>query len=109
MKNQLVKVYQGVITEDEEDISLPQLCSHCQLEPEEVFELVNEGILAPVGRSNYTWRFRFTTIERVKKVRRLQRDFELNLSGTALAIHLLDKIEELEAISRQTVGKSNLL
>ena len=100
MKNQIVKVYQGVVTEDEEDISLVQLCSHCGLTPEEIIELVEEGILDPPGTSKHEWRFTFTTIERVRKVKRLQHDFDLNASGVAFAMHLLDRIEELEALVR---------
>ena len=97
MNNQIVKIYQGVITEDEKDINLIQLCSYCKLTPEYIEELVNEGLLDPQGISKHEWRFTFTSIERVKKVKRLQRDFELNLPGVDFALHLMERIEKLES------------
>ena len=97
MNNHIVKVYQGVITEDEEDINLIQLCSYCELTPDYIMELVNEGLLDPQGDSKHDWRFTFTTIERVNKVKRLQRDLELNLPGVAFALHLMERIEKLES------------
>lgn len=94
----MVKVFQGVIIEEEEDISLVQLCSYCKMTPEEIVELINEGLLDPQGPTKHEWRFAFTNIERVKKAKRLQRDFELNMPGVAFAIHLLDRIEQLESM-----------
>ena len=64
---------------------------------EDILELVNEGILEPIGGPKREWRFTYNTITRVKKVRRLQKDFELNLSASGFVMHLLDRIEEMEA------------
>jgi len=98
MNNQLEKIFEGIITEHENNISLFELCRFCNLTSDFIAELVSEGILEPVGESKHEWQFTFTTIERVKKVKRLQNDFELNLPGAGLAIHLLDRIEELERL-----------
>ena len=97
MNNQIEKVYSGIIIEEEEYISLIHLCRLWNHSQEEILELVNEGILEPIGGPKHEWKFTFSTITRVKKVRRLQKDFELNLSASGLVMHLLDRIEELEA------------
>lgn len=96
MENNIVRVYYGTIMEEEEDITLVQLCNYCRLEPGRIIEMVEEGILDPSGRSKNEWRFTFTSVERVRKVQRLRRDFELSIQGAALALDLLDRIEELE-------------
>lgn len=98
MDNQMEKVYSGILVEHEEEISLHRLCRFCNHTQEEIIELVNEGILEPMGTSKHEWRFTFSTVSRVKKVRRLQKDFELNLPASGLVIHLLDRIEELESM-----------
>ncbi len=96
MNSELEKIYQGIIIDEEEDINLVQLCNYCKLKQETIIEMVNEGIVEPVGQSKVEWRFSFTTVERVNRVKRLQRDFELTLSGVGLAMDLLDRIETLE-------------
>jgi chaperone modulatory protein CbpM len=98
MKYNIIQVCQGKILEDENDLSLIQLCDICNLTPELIIEMVNEGILDPNGESKRAWRFSFTIVERIRKVQRLQNDFNINLAGAALALHLLEKIEQLETI-----------
>jgi chaperone modulatory protein CbpM len=82
--NQFEKVYQGIIIEEDADINLIHLCRLCNHSPKEIVELVNEGILVPLGRVKHKWRLTFTSIEQVKKAKRLQRDFELNFPGVLL-------------------------
>lgn len=98
MKYNIIQVCHGKILDDENDLSLIQLCKICNLTPELIIEMVNEGILDPTGESKKVWRFSFTVVERVRKVQRLQIDFNVNLAGAALALHLLEKIEQLETI-----------
>ncbi|MFA5669305.1 MAG: chaperone modulator CbpM [Balneolaceae bacterium] len=97
MNRQSEKVYEGVIVTENEYISLIYLCQNCNHSEDEIIELVEEGILEPIGDAEHEWRFHYEAISRIKKVRRLQRDFELDLSATGLIIHLLDRIEELES------------
>jgi chaperone modulatory protein CbpM len=97
MKYQIIKIHQGKLTE-QEDLNLFQFCRLCDLPPERIMALVEEGILEPEGKSRREWRFAFDSIFRAQKVHRLQKDLELNLAGTALAIRLLDRIDQLETM-----------
>jgi len=90
----IIKLHEGRVVDDEE-ISLMQLSRICHLPPEFVVELVDEGILEPDGDSASSWRFSFSMVERVKTVARFQHDLDVNLPGAALALELLDRIEEL--------------
>lgn len=97
MKYNIIEVYQGEVIDDENDLSLNQLCHMCRMKPAMIVEMVDEGILDPSGRGVKSWRFSYTTVDRILKVRRLQNDLKVNLAGAALALHLLEMIEQLEA------------
>lgn len=101
MGKEIERIYQGIIIDDEEDVSMIRLCRICDHSPDEIIELVEEGILEPRGRSKREWRFSFISVERVQRIKRLKRDFDLTTSGVGLALHLLDRIEELEALLKR--------
>lgn len=91
----------GQVIEEETLITLDELCRHCTLESEEVVTLVREGVLDPANdavdwASAGHWRFHISSVWRVRTVVRLQRDLGVNLPGAALALELLDRIEELQ-------------
>lgn len=94
---------------DEEEISLADLSRSCRVHAEWVMELVDEGVIEPRGvRESVAapqWRFSATTIVRVQKARRLQRDLGVNLPGVALALELLDRIDTLEKRLRAASGR----
>ena len=87
---------QTVVILDDEEISLADLTRTCRVHAEWVMELVDEGVIEPRAPAPQ-WRFAATTIVRVEKARRLQNDLGVNLPGVALALQLLDRIDELEA------------
>jgi chaperone modulatory protein CbpM len=98
MKYNIIQVHYGEFLDDVSDLSLFQLCTICNLAPELIIEMVNEGILNPDGKSKLAWRFSFLSVDRVRRVQRLRTDLNLNVAGAALALDLLDKIEQLESM-----------
>jgi chaperone modulatory protein CbpM len=97
VKYSIVKIHKGRILDEEDDLTLMELCRICHASPEGVIEMVNEGILEPRGIRMSTWRFPFPAVERVRKVQHFQHDLGVNLAGAALALQLLDRIAELES------------
>jgi chaperone modulatory protein CbpM len=95
-EHNIIPLHEGRVVDDEE-ISLMQLSHICQLPPQFVIELVDEGILEPDGTSVSSWRFSYSVVERVKTVARFQHDLHVNLPGAALALELLDQIEKLQS------------
>ncbi len=90
---------QKLVVLDEEEITLGDLTRTCRVHAEWVMELVDEGVIEPRGPTEGTktqWRFSATTVVRVQKAHRLQRDLGVNLPGVALALQLLDRIDALE-------------
>ena len=85
----------GVILDEQPEMTLEDLCRACRVEQQAIVELVEEGIVEPRARDKLPWRFSGTTLPRVARAFRLQRDLELNPAGVAFALDLLNEIEDL--------------
>jgi chaperone modulatory protein CbpM len=86
----------GILDEDVR-LSLEELCRSCSLLPEQLLEIVDEGIIEPLDYQQTTtaWQFAGNSVTRVHTVIRLQQDLGVNLAGAALAVELLDEIKVL--------------
>ncbi len=73
---------------------LEELSGACAVEQRFIVELVDEGVLEARGSTDD--RFGGEALRRARRALRLQRDLGLNAAGTALALQLLDRIEDLE-------------
>jgi len=89
----------GEVLEENDLVSLADLCRSCTVETQTVTTLVSEGVLDPMGGDMEHWQFTVSSLKRVKTVIHLQRDLGVNLAGAALAMELLDRITELERSS----------
>jgi len=87
----------GIILEEQTELTLADLSRACAVHAEYIIELVDEGVLAPVGREPVLWRFTGGHTHRVIVALRLQRDLGVNLAGVALVLQLLDEVKELRA------------
>jgi chaperone modulatory protein CbpM len=101
-ENDLLKAFAAELVEEDMELSLADLCRACQLPAERVFELVDEGVIEPVGREPARWRFRAVSVRRVRCVQRLERDLGVNVAGAALVLDLLDELERLRGRLRRT-------
>ena len=77
------------------ELSLSDLCRVCSVTSERVLQLVDEGLVEPVGREPSEWRFRGANVRRIVVAERLSRDLRLNPAGAALVLDLLDEVEQL--------------
>jgi chaperone modulatory protein CbpM len=89
-------VYTGVVIE-EDDLTLGQLCRACDASADWIISLVEESIVEPQGEDIQLWRFSGASIRRVRSALRLQRDLGVNLAGIAVALDLMEEIENLRA------------
>lgn len=99
-----MKLLSGEIFEEEIELSLADLCRACQLPAERVFELVEQGVIEPIGRDPARWRFQGISVRRVRCAQRLEQDLGVNVAGAALAIDLLEELERLRARLRRLEG-----
>ncbi|MDD5410429.1 MAG: chaperone modulator CbpM [Methylobacter sp.] len=92
----LLPVHTGTVIEDD-SLTLEQLCQACGAQTEWVISLVEESIIEPQGNEMHVWRFSGTSLVRVRSALRLQRDLGVNLAGIALALDLMEELENLRA------------
>ena len=105
MNQQNINLIQGSVVEEQVQLTLTELCQACSAEQELVLVWVFEGVLEPVGESPHDWRFSGDSLRRARLALRLSRDLEINPSGVALALDLLDEIAALRArLQRLGVG-----
>ena len=87
----------GIILEELYELTLADLSRACSVQADSIVELVEEGLIAPVGREPHRWRFSGIHMRRATVALRLQRDLGVNLAGAALALQLLEEVEALRA------------
>jgi len=85
---------QGTIFDESAELTLEELSRICAVDRQHIVEFVEEGILKVVGQRT-EWHFSGAALRRVRVAVRLQRDLELNLAGVALALDLLEELEQL--------------
>lgn len=101
MGKDVLSLLTGEVIEEDVELSLGELCRACQVPAERVFELVDEGVAEPVGRDPACWRFRGVSVRRVTCALRLERDLGVNVAGAALALDLLEELDEMRARLRR--------
>lgn len=87
----------GEILDESVKLSLTELAQRGSVHIEIIVELVQEGVLEPQGEKPEQWRFTGPDLIRLRRALNLQRDLDLNLPGIALAIDLLEELDELRA------------
>ncbi|WP_457573452.1 chaperone modulator CbpM [Desulfolithobacter sp.] len=94
-------VLTGTLLDEDIRCSLGDLCRICNVNAEFIHDMVEEGVITPMGRTPRQWRFGGTEIRRVQVTLRLQRDLRINLPGCALVLDLLEELEELRRLHRR--------
>lgn len=88
-----IAVLTGPCLGEQEWLALDELARACGVSAEFVGELVAEGLVAPPEPG----RFGGEELARVRRICRLQRDFEANLQSVAVMLDLIDEVQRLRA------------
>ncbi len=78
-----------------ENVTLTELCRSCKVPADWITDLVDYGILDPVGQRRTEWQFHSISLIRTARAYRLNRDLGVNLSGIALVLDLLEERDRL--------------
>ena len=81
-------------------LDLQELALACQVEPGFIHQLLGEGLLEAVPAAPVA-RFGGDALARVRRIVRLQRDFEASLASVGLMLDLLDEIDRLQGLLRR--------
>ena len=82
-------------------VTIVELSECSGLTESELRELVDMGALEPLDADAPQWSFGSRCIVAARAAGRLRNDFELSTSGLAVALSLLERIEELESEVRR--------
>jgi chaperone modulatory protein CbpM len=85
----------GEIFEEYAVLSVEELSRLCAVDKTYIVALVEEGVLSVIEIDASEWRFAGAALRRARIALRLQRDLEINLPGVALALELMEEIEQL--------------
>ena len=86
----------AVVLDESSILTLRELCVACSLSAEQVMALMDEGVIEPHPGSGALV-FSGVCVRRVRRVVRLEQDLGVNHAGAALALELLEEIEQLRA------------
>jgi chaperone modulatory protein CbpM len=84
----------GTIFEETAVLSLKDLSRMCSVDEKHIVEFVEEGVLTVIELRS-EWHFTGDALRRARLAVRLERDLELNMAGVALAVELIEEIEQL--------------
>lgn len=82
-------------------LGMHEVCQTVAIPADLLIEIVEHGIIDPPGRGPETWQFDQHALITCRRAARLQRELELEWSGIALALQLLDDLEQVRRENRQ--------
>jgi len=91
-----IVVSESIRLDESGECSIEHLAELSGLSLDELSDLVESGVIEPVDESAKPASFYLRHVVTAKIARRLRDDFELDRHGVAIALTLLDRIENLE-------------
>lgn len=89
------------MTEHYIELSLSDICHAVRLQEPAFVELVEHGIIKPIGKNRTEWCFDLTMVSIAKRALRLHRDLELEWEAVALIVELIEERDRLRSENEQ--------
>jgi chaperone modulatory protein CbpM len=83
------------VVDDDGSLNLVEIVSSAQVERARIIEMVDAGLLDPVGTQVEQWQFANRDLRRLRAAQRLMNDLDVNLAGAALILDLIDERDAL--------------
>jgi chaperone modulatory protein CbpM len=93
MKNERILV--GVLIEETTSITFKEVCLKYNISNELLIEMIEHGLLSPQSARIEHTQLNLKDLHRIESAFRLHKDLGVNLQGVALALDLLEEVEEL--------------
>ena len=82
-------------------LNIHEFCQSAELPQAALLEIIEHGILEPSGATPEQWLFDANALVIAKRARRLQGELQIEWAGIALALQLLDELEQLRTENSQ--------
>ncbi|WP_314919496.1 chaperone modulator CbpM [Pseudomonas helleri] len=82
-------------------LDMERFCEEANIPATYVIEIVEHGIIEPQGRTPDVWRFEDYELVVAKRAAKLHRDLDMEWEGVALALELLDEVQQLRSENRR--------
>ena len=79
-------------------LSIHEVTSSFGISTETIIEIVNEGVVTIENTTPEEWQFDDEACRRIRLALQLHRDLGVNIAGAALAIELMNEIDELHSL-----------
>ncbi|QTF09904.1 chaperone-modulator protein CbpM [Brenneria izadpanahii] len=86
---------------EEMTFTMVELCQSVNISQDELVEVVELGVIVPLDLDKPGWVFDSHALICLRRARRLQMELDLDWSGIAMTLTLLDKIDELKKENEQ--------
>ena len=97
MNQTVIRHVHAQLIDEDITLTLTELCHSCHATHDTVSSWVSEGVLQPSGSEPGNWRFNGSMLRRARLARQMAEDMEVNAAGIALALDLLERIDNLHA------------
>ncbi|QHB33760.1 chaperone modulator CbpM [Yersinia canariae] len=81
--------------------TVTELCQSTGIMQDELVEVVGLGVIVPLEPTDTVWIFDADALNCLKRARRLQNELDLDWSGVAMTLTLLERIEQLKKENSQ--------
>ncbi|MBJ7222663.1 MULTISPECIES: chaperone modulator CbpM [unclassified Brenneria] len=81
---------------EEMTFTMVELCQSVNISQDELLEVVGLGVIVPLDTDKSSWVFDYHAVSCLRRAQRLQAELDLDWSGIAMTLTLLDKIDELK-------------
>lgn len=90
--------FTAILIENSYALTSEEFCRAIAIDETILLEMVEYQIIHPQGVSIQEWRFDSTCLRRGRIAASFFHDLEINMPGVALALELLERIEQLQKI-----------
>ena len=87
----------AVLLEDDQTLTLAEVCRACELSADRLLAMIEEGVIEPRGGVPERWAIPATQLRRIQIAVRLERDLGVNLAGAGVALDLIEEVRALRA------------